>query len=56
VLEDLTFWQNRPLNRICTVLLMDAINVKIRDGEVANRPIYVALDVNEDGQRDMLGM
>jgi transposase-like protein len=32
------------------VIFIDAINVKIRDGQVANRPIYVALGVTVDGQ------
>jgi putative transposase len=49
-------WQSRPLDRIYPVLLIDAINVKIRDGQVANRPVYVAMGVNLDGQRDVLGM
>jgi transposase-like protein len=56
VLEDMTAWQNRPLDRIYPVLLIDAINVKIRDGQVANRPIYVAMGVNLEGQREVLGM
>jgi putative transposase len=38
------------------VLLIDAIFVKIRDGQVANRPVYVALGINCHGQRDVLGM
>ena len=38
------------------VLLIDAIVVKIRDGQVANRPVYVAMGVNLDGERDVLGM
>ena len=38
------------------MLLIDAIVVKIRDGQVANRPIYVVLGVNLDGERDVLGM
>jgi transposase-like protein len=38
------------------VVFIDAIQVKIRDGQVANRPIYVALAVTVDGQRDILGM
>jgi hypothetical protein len=37
------------------VILIDAIVVKIRDGQVANRPIYVAMGVNMDGERDVLG-
>ena len=34
----------------------DAIHVKIRDGQVGNRPIYVAIGVDLDGHRDILGM
>ncbi len=55
VLEDLVAWQNRPLDRI-PVILIDAIVVKIRDGAVANRPIYVAMGINLDGERDVLGL
>ena len=49
VVEDLLSWQNRPLDRVYPVLLIDAIVVKIRDGQVANRPIYVAMGINLDG-------
>jgi transposase-like protein len=56
VIEDLIAWQNRPLDRVYPVLLIDAIVVKIRDGQVANRPVYVVLGVNLDGERDVLGM
>jgi putative transposase len=38
------------------VLLIDAIVVKIRDGHVANRPIYVATGINLEGERDVLGL
>jgi putative transposase len=38
------------------VLFLDAIHVKIRDGQVANRPIYVVLAVTADGERDVLGL
>ena len=38
------------------VILIDAIVVKIRDGHVANRPIYVAMGINLDGERDVLGL
>ncbi|MDT7552282.1 MAG: putative transposase, partial [Pseudonocardiales bacterium] len=38
------------------VIFIDAIHVKIRDGKVANRPIYVALAVTADGHRDVLGL
>jgi putative transposase len=56
VLEDMVAWQNRPLDRVYPVVLIDAIVIKIRDGQVANRPIYVAMGVNLDGERDVLGM
>jgi transposase-like protein len=56
VVEDMVAWQNRPLDAVYPVILIDAIVVKIRDGQVANRPIYVAMGVNLDGHRDVLGM
>jgi putative transposase len=45
VLEGLAEWQARPLDPIYPVIFIDALHVKIRDGQVANRPIYVALAV-----------
>ena len=56
VMEGLTEWQNRPLDPVYPVIFIDCINVKIRDGQVANRPIYIALAVNCDGERDILGL
>ena len=56
VLEGLAEWQSRPLDSIYPVIFIDAITVKIRDGQVANRPIYVAMAVTCDGERDILGM
>jgi putative transposase len=38
------------------VLFIDAMFVKVRDGQVANRPIYVAIGVTVDGERDILGL
>ena len=45
VLEAMVEWQNRPLDAVYPVLFIDAINVKIREGQVANRPIYVVVAV-----------
>ena len=56
VLEGLAEWQSRPLDPVYAVLFIDVINVKIRDGQVANRPIYVILGVTADGERDVLGL
>jgi putative transposase len=56
VMEGMTAWQNRPLDRVYPVIFVDAIVVKIREGQVANRPIYVAIGVTVDGERDILGL
>lgn len=56
VMEGMTAWQNRPLDRVYPVIFVDAIMVKIREGQVANRPIYVALGVTVEGERDILGL
>lgn len=53
---EVTEWQHRPLDKIYPVIFIDAIVVKIRDGAVANRPIYVVLGVNMEGERDVLGL
>ena len=56
VLEGMAEWQSRPLDRVYPVVFIDCIHVKIRDGQVANRPIYVALGVTVNGERDILGL
>jgi transposase-like protein len=55
VLEDMMAWQNRPLDAVYPVRLIDAILIKVRDTQVANRPVYLAMEVNLDGERDVLG-
>ena len=56
VLEGMAEWQSRPLDPVYPVVFVDCIHVKIRDGQVANRPIYVALGVTVTGERDILGL
>jgi putative transposase len=56
VIEDMTEWRHRPLDRVYPVLFIDAIMVKVRDGQVVNRPIYVAIGVTVNGERDILGL
>ncbi|MBA9050413.1 transposase-like protein [Streptomyces phaeogriseichromatogenes] len=48
--------QSSPPDPVCPVVFIDAIHVKIRDGAVANRPIYVALAVTTEGRREFLGL
>ena len=56
IVADMTAWQNRPLDAVYPVLLIDAIVVKVRDAQVANRPVYVAIGVGLAGDRDVLGL
>jgi putative transposase len=56
VLDDLAAWQARPLDPVYPVVLIDAIVMKVRAGQVANRPVYVAMGITVDGRRDVLGM
>ncbi len=44
------------MDPVYAVILIDAIVVKVRDTQVANRPVYVAIGVNLDGERDVLGL
>lgn len=57
VLAEVTEWQSRPLERMYPVVFFDALRVKIRDeGVVRNKAIYLALGVDAQGQRDVLGL
>src|SRR2546423_3909281 len=57
ILQDAKAWQNRPLERVYPIVYLDALVVKIRDGHtVRNQACYVALGVNLDGERDVLGL
>ena len=56
VLDGMAEWQNRPLDSVYPVIFIDCIHVKIRDGQVANRPIHVALATTADGGEDVLGL
>lgn len=56
IVADMEAWQSRPLDTVYAVVLIDAIVVKVRDTRVANRPVYVAIGVNLDGERDVLGL
>jgi transposase-like protein len=56
VVEEMTEWRNRPLDRVYPVIFIDAIVVKVRDGQVVNRPVYVVIGVTVNGERDILGL
>jgi transposase-like protein len=56
VLEEMQDWSVRPLDSSYAAVFIDAIVVKVRDGQVANRPFYAAIGVNLAGERDILGL
>ena len=56
VLEEMQSWQARPLDGVYAAVFIDAIVVKVRDGQVANRPVYAAIGVSLAGEKDILGL
>jgi putative transposase len=57
VLEEVAEWQGRPLDPCYPLVFFDAIRVKIRDeGFVRNKAVYLALGVQPDGTREILGL
>jgi putative transposase len=56
VVEEMTDWSHRPLDEIYAAVFIDAIVVKVRDGQVGNRPFYAAIGVTLDGDKDVLGL
>ena len=57
VLEEVKDWQNRPLDKTYPIVFLDCIVIKSReDKRVSNRSIYLALGVNMDGKKELLGM
>lgn len=56
VIAEMTEWSSRPLDSVYAAIFIDAIHVKVRDGQVANRAFYAAIGVDLDGKRDVLGI
>jgi putative transposase len=57
VIDEVKAWQNRPLDRVYPIVYLDALYVKMRDGlHVQNRAIYVAIGVNVEGSKEVLGL
>ncbi|ENO17307.1 ISDet4 transposase [Schaalia cardiffensis F0333] len=53
---ELAEWSSRPLDPLYPVIFVDAIVVKVRDGQVRNTPFYVVMGVTVNGKRDILGI
>ena len=57
VLEEVRAWQSRPLDAVYAVVFLDAIMVKVRDNHVVqNKPAYLAVGIDADGEKHALGI
>lgn len=56
VVDEMNEWTVRPLHTHYAAVFIDAIVVKVRDGQVGNRPFYAAIGVDLNGRRDVLGL
>lgn len=57
VLDEVRSWQSRPLDAVYPILYLDALQVKVKSqGRVTNKAIYLALGVNLQGLKEVLGM
>jgi transposase-like protein len=56
VVGEMQEWSSRPLDSMYAAVFIDAIHVKVRDGQVSNRPVYAAIGVTVDGHKDVLGL
>jgi putative transposase len=56
VVAEMEDWAHRPLDAVYVAVFIDAIVVKVRDGQVANRPVYAVIGVTVEGHRDVLGL
>ncbi|MDJ3788159.1 IS256 family transposase, partial [Salmonella enterica] len=57
VMEQVTEWQNRPLDAVYPIVYLDCIALKVRqDSRVINKSVFLALGINIEGQKELLGM
>jgi putative transposase len=56
VLEELAEWQSRPLDRVYPVIFTGALMIKVRDGVVTSRPVYLAIGIDCEGAKQVLGL
>jgi putative transposase len=57
IMEEVKVWQNRPLDSVYPIVFLDCIVVKSREeGKVCNRSVYLALGINMEGHKELLGI
>ena len=56
VIEEVKAWQSRPLNALYPIVYLDCIHVKVRDGSVRVKAVYLAIGINLSGEKEVLGV
>lgn len=56
VIEEAKAWQSRPLDSIYPIVYLDCIHVKVRDGSVRVKAVYLAIGLNLAGEKEVLGL
>lgn len=56
VIEEVKAWQGRPLDTLYPIVYLDCIHVKVRDGSVRFKAVYLAIGINMNGEKEMLGL
>lgn len=57
IIDEVKAWQSRPLDAVYPIVFLDALVVKVRENkQVNNKAVYLALGINEEGQKEVLGM
>ncbi len=55
VIEEVKAWQSRPLDALYPIVYLDCIHVKVRDGSVRVKAVYLAIGINMSGEKEVLG-
>ncbi len=56
VMDEMQAWRTRPLDEVYPIIFIDALVIKVRDNKVANRSCCLAVGVDIDGRKDLLGV
>ena len=56
VIEEVQAWQSRPLDPVYPIVYLDCIHVKVRDGSVRVKAVYLAIGVTMAGEKEVLGL
>lgn len=56
VIEEVKAWQSRPLDALYPIVYLDCIHVKVRDGSVRVKAVYLAIGINMSGEKEVLGL